>query len=97
MRISLFKQKGPKGFQFKPRYYNAEREELMARVEVLKRDLEADDKARESYQGGEALRQKMRANRGHHSKMSSARKKSNTRVFMIAGLLGIAIYWYLTH
>ena len=97
MRISLFKQKGPKGFNFKARYYDADKEELHARVELLKRDLQADEEAKNTYQGGEILRQKMRANRSHYSNMNAAKKKSNMRILMIVGLLVAAFFLFMTY
>ncbi len=97
MRISMFKQSGPKGFNFKPRYYDADKEELNARVDLLKRDLEADDELKDMYQGGEVLRQKLRANRGHYNKSKAAQKKSNIRIIMIAGILAVITYVLLTY
>lgn len=96
MRIALFKQKGPKGFRFKPRFYDADHEELQARIESVKREMEAEKNGQASAHGGEGMRAKMRANRNYYEKSSAMRKSSNYRVFIIAGILAIAAYLFLT-
>lgn len=95
MRYTIFKQSKPKHFGFKPRYYDADKEEFNARIEAVKRDLENDTVAEVGAYGGETLRQKMRSNRSHYSQAAATKKQSNLRVLLIAGVLGLAIVYFL--
>lgn len=95
MRYTIFKQRKPKEFGFKGRYYDTDKEELKARIESVKRELDNDIEPESSAFGGESLRQKMRANRSHYSQTSTLRKKSNIRVLIIAGILGLIVMYLL--
>ena len=86
----LFRQNQPKRFEFKPRYYNPMKEELDARVEAIKREMELENSA---YSNRE-LRSRMQ-----HSWQRPTRKEtiktSNFRVIAIAGILLLIAYLLL--
>ena len=95
MRFSLFKATQPKGFDFKPRYYDPEKEEFEQRIAAIKAEY-----AREQGQTTEgvdhsALRGKIRSEWNAVSQRKSANRSANYRVLLIAGLLALAFYVFL--
>lgn len=80
-----------KRFNFKTRYYDADKEELENRIAVIKSEM----KHEAGMQNSEITRYKMskewklnRTRQGHFN-------KSNLRISLIAGILIIFFYYYL--
>ncbi len=86
----LFKQNQPRRFDYKPRFYNERKEQLNARVEAIRKEVEAES----GVSSEEALRSRM----GHAWKSSSSQKsrlQSNKNVLIIAALLSVIAYLLL--
>lgn len=82
-----------KRFDYKPQFYDAEKEELEQRVAQIKKEVEAE---KNGTVHPEALRGKLKAD-WHRESRSSITGKSNMRVFIIALLLFIVVYFYLKY
>ena len=85
---SLFKQRKPKQFGFKPVYYNAEKEAHEKRIAFLKNEVEWENDS-EKIEFRKLLREKWKRNQ------SIDRKKSKMRVLAIAGILTLICYFLL--
>ena len=93
MRYTIFKQKKPRGFGFKPRYYDAEKEALDARIAQIEKQvaLEKEGKTADASD----LRSKIKSQWGHGQSRKKANKKSNLRVALIAGVLLLLFYLFI--
>ncbi|MGB0166672.1 MAG: hypothetical protein ACPF8V_07435 [Luteibaculum sp.] len=87
----FFKTRGPRSFYFPARYYDERKERIQKRREQIKRELVVEGKlnAKDQLELQNEVKEhyRIRANR-------VARKKSNTRFFIILGFL-LAIFWWL--
>lgn len=86
---SLFRQRKPKSFLYKPLYYSAEKEAREKRIALVKKEIGSET----HLQNGELkklLREKWRKNF-----ISHANKKSNVRIIIIASLLSVICYLLL--
>jgi hypothetical protein len=86
----LFKQPKPKRFDYKPRFYNEQKERLQARVEVVRREVEMES----GQSSPEALRSRMQS-AWRNGSGTRERKQSNKTIFIITGLLAIIAYLLL--
>ena len=93
MRYTIFKQKKPRGFGFKPRYYDAEKEALDARIAQIEKQvaLEKEGKTADASD----LRSRIKSQWGHGKSRKKANKKSNLRVALIAGVLLLLFYLFI--
>lgn len=96
MKITFLKQRKPKRFKFKPRYYEPKKEAFNARVTEIERDVEREKKLTEKFGGEEQYRAKMRrvTNDAVNLRRSKS-KKSNLRIILFAGILIALFYVYL--
>lgn len=85
-RFALFKSKPPKGFDYKPLYYDEEKE----RKEELKRKLESSDEDRD-----ELLRIQVRKNWNRLRTTQSKKGNSSFVLLMIVALLSLVSWWLL--
>tara|TARA_R110000850_G_scaffold37260_4_gene98119 strand:- start:719 stop:1042 length:324 start_codon:yes stop_codon:yes gene_type:complete len=84
---SFFKNKGPKSFEFKPRYYDARKE----RLEEMKRNANTEKPVFVSENFREKARDKWRSER------SRSVNASNIRVFAIVVILFFIAYLIITY
>lgn len=92
MRLTFFKLRQAKRFDFKPRYYDAEKEAFEARVARIKRDLDREKSSDASNM--DDLRERMRSEWKTRGPQTRA-YNGNLRIMIIAGLLFIAFYLLL--
>lgn len=84
---SMFKHSGARGFEYKPVYYDAEKE----RIEKIKQKYAT----KESREAEESIREKMQTEwRGQRQKSVG---RSNTRLFAIIVGLCFLVYLILTY
>lgn len=85
----MFKTPAHRRFEFKSRYYDADAEARLERLQKLKAEAGAG--------GSEVLQNKIREGfRRHRSKTGPAsHKQSNFRIFIIAGILAALTYLIL--
>lgn len=96
MKMTLFKQRKPRGFKFKPRYYDAKKEALNSRVAAIEREVEQEKKMIEKIGSKEEYRAKMRRVTADAVNLRrSSNNKSNLRIVLFAGLLVAFFYLYL--
>lgn len=96
MKITFLKQRKPKRFNFKPRYYEPKKEEFNARVESIEREVAREKKLTEKFGGEEQYRAKMRRVTNDAINLRrSQNKKSNMRILLVAGILIAFFYIYL--
>ncbi|MBD81261.1 MAG: hypothetical protein CL840_20255 [Crocinitomicaceae bacterium] len=93
---SFIKLPRNKRFNFKPRYYDAQKEELENRIAIIKAEMKEEESAKlRSDYDSELTRYKM----AQQWKMGSTRKtqfnRSNMRVAFIAAILFLFFYYYL--
>jgi len=88
---SLFKSKGPKQFDFKTRYYDADKERMEKRKRTIENEIKIEQGlANEDARGArDAMRTKWSSHRHQQS------KAFNKKVIFIALVLGLAVYFYL--
>lgn len=86
----LFKQPKPKRFDFKPRFYNERKEQLNARIEAVKKELQMET----GPSSAGAMRSRMQT-AWREGSGDRSRRRSNKMVFLIAGLLAIIAYLLL--
>lgn len=86
----IFKQPQHRQFDFKPRYYNATKERLEARVAAVKREMELEN----AEPGQEGLRSRMQHS-WRRQDVKRASRTSNRNVFIIASLLLVIAYLIL--
>ena len=84
---SLFKTKSHKKFEFKPRYYNPDKEALEQRINMIKAEVREE-------KNNPHLRIKLQEEWRKNSR-TQANRRSNLRIVVIAGLLAIITYFYL--
>jgi hypothetical protein len=82
---TIFKSRQPKSFGYKPRYYNQQKEELLERIDRVQN--ETTEEGRQTRQDIEDY------------KLANERraKRSNQRVFIIAGVIILLIYLYFRY
>lgn len=86
---SFFKTRKPRTFSYKPIYYNAEKEALAKRIELIKKEINQGQQT-QNVEFRKILNEKWRKNF-----TSLANKRSNTRIIVIAGLLATIFYLLL--
>lgn len=84
---SLFRQRKPRKFNFKPVYYNEEREAQEKRTTRIMQEINNEESGNDFRK---VLHEKWRKNQKH-----AENKKSNTRVLLIAALLALICYLML--
>lgn len=97
LKFSLFKTPKPKGFNYKPLYYNPEKEDLMQRVK------EAQQNSDEQKAGDLGLRKirisqsfsKRKMQTGHLNLLQNQAKKQRMRIILIASVLFALFYFWL--
>lgn len=97
--IKFFKTPRAKQFNYQPRYYDEQKEELQKRVEAIEREvMEAKgEETKERDYSADAMRSRM----DFRSQRENARRPdfmTNIRVLFIAGILAMLlylVYWYL--
>ncbi len=92
---SLFKIPGYRKFNFKTRYYNADREELMERVEKAKREVGASKAVNNEGKYVQNIKGQMRKQLDSPIRpvRKRAEKISNIRLFMILVILSALAYY----
>ncbi|MGD1844806.1 MAG: hypothetical protein ACFB10_05370 [Salibacteraceae bacterium] len=88
---SFFRMPKPRQFNYRPMYYDADKEELQARIERIEAEVAAEKDP--------SLPQEQRLRSRIHSEMAREKDRQlqsiNYRVLAIAGLLALAIYAFL--
>lgn len=92
MKITSFKTRNPRSFNFKARYYNADKEEFEARKRESIRDYKLEQ---QTGLKPDELREKLRAEWKSSYDADAVAKKSAYRVAIIALLLFGFMYIYL--
>jgi hypothetical protein len=100
MRFSLFKTPKPKGFNYKPLYYDPAKEDLMQRVEAIKKQQAAEQGIAEE---NDTIVRKARMSKAfenrrsniHHSMSQKYARQQRIRIMIIVGVLGALAYLYL--
>ena len=93
MRIpSMLKQSRPKQFEFKPRYYDAQKEELDERVARIEREYKLEQKNATS--AGAHLKGSLR-NQWSMESRRVENKRSNFTIAAIVAILSALAYYYL--
>lgn len=96
MKMTLFKQRKPRGFNFQPRYYNPRKEALQNRIATIEREVQQEKQLKEKLGGESQYRAKMRrVSTDAITLKRSQNKKSNLRILLFAGLLAALFYLYL--
>ena len=96
MKISLFKQRKPRGFQFKPRYHNPKKEALKERIAAIEKEVKKEREFVKSAGGEKQDRAKMRRVTSDAVNFRrSQNKKSNLRILLFAGVLLLLFYVYI--
>ena len=92
---SLFKITANKKFEFKTRYYNADREELLERVERAKREVGAGKAtdADGNYVSNIKGQMKRYIDKPMRPTRARAERNSNVRVFVILIILSLIAYY----
>ncbi len=85
---SLFKTKHPRGFNFQPRYYDERKERLEKLRRAAEKEVELEQSERTLKKG--ELQSAWRKNQVNYHQ-----KRSNTRIFLIAGVLAVIFYLLL--
>ncbi|MEM9022703.1 MAG: hypothetical protein AAGB22_03115 [Bacteroidota bacterium] len=84
-----FKISQPKGFDYQPRYYDRDKEELQKRVSRIEREMQAEQ-ATEATQP-EHLRQEI-SGQWRRSHRKSQHRQSNVMVLIITAALLVGVY-----
>lgn len=99
MRYTIFKQDKPKGFNFKPRYYDEAKEDLERRKRLILAELEAKDaQLKNAVTSGidrEQLKEKMKNTWSSVEYRAQANKKTNIRMAVIIAILTAIVYLIL--
>jgi ribosomal protein L22 len=100
MRFSLFKAPKPKGFNYKPLYYDPAKEELMQRVNAIKKEQEAEKQNadEEDLLVRKARMSKAFENRRSNIHLDNAQKQARQqriRIMVIVSILAAIAYAYL--
>jgi hypothetical protein len=85
------KRKNTGAFNFRPRYYDADKEAFEERIRRIESELGADKSDIEATKL--RIRQKFQNRRSDSG--SASNKASNIRVLVILGILGALAYWIL--
>lgn len=88
--FSFFKKPIHQNFEYKPRYWNPEKEDVKERVRLAKRENNDPDAMKSRISHGLRL--------GYNSssrKKSNVSKKSTLRLFVIIGILLLFTYYFL--
>ena len=88
---SIFKVRKPKSFNYRPHYFDAEREERERRNRIIRAQVD-----RESEAGGEAFSSKLRERWEMSNYASKRANSSNLRLIIIIAGLMAAAYFLLT-
>ncbi len=88
--FSFFKRPKHQRFEYKPRYWNPEREELNERVRRAQRDSNDPEAMKSRISSG--LR---RSYKLHASRNSNAYKRSNFRLLLIVGIILVLCYYFV--
>lgn len=94
--MTLFKQRKPRGFHFQPRYYDANKEALQARIAEIERQVELEKNGTTDKAGSREYRMRTSFRSGGAAQLRQAKtRRSNIRVVLFAGILAAAFYLYL--
>lgn len=95
MKLTFFKTPKPRQFDYRPRYYDPEKE---AREQRRKQLLGDDAQAPEGeYVPGQFIRNNMSARRGMTAQTRNRQKTVRPmRMIIMLVLLGIAVWWVLS-
>lgn len=89
---SMLKQNRPRQFEFKPRYYDAQKEELQERVARIEREYKQEQNG--TYSAGAHLKGSLRNQWSMESRRAS-NKRSNFTIAVIVAILSALAYFYL--
>jgi hypothetical protein len=100
MRFSLFKTPKPKGFNYKPLYYDAAKEDLMQRVNAIKKEQEAEQVAADEE---DVLVRKARISKAFENRRTNIHldatqkhaRQQRIRIMLIVGVLAALAYAFL--
>jgi hypothetical protein len=100
MRFSIFKTPKPKGFNYKPLYYDPAKEDLMQRVNAIKKEQEAEQAAadEEDLLVRKARMSKAFENRRSNIHLDTVQKQARQqriRIMVIVAILAAIAYAYL--
>ena len=90
--FTAFKTRKPRQFEYKPRYYDPEKEQREQRRKEL--GLDTEPRPEGQYKPGEYIRGNMRVRRGIGQRKTSKRSRPLI-LFGVLILLGIAVWWVL--
>jgi hypothetical protein len=88
---SIFKTQKHRSFNFRPRYYDADKEAFEERIRRIESELDTDKSDVEATKL--RIRQKFQNRRSGSG--TGSNKASNIRVLVILGILGALAYWIL--
>ena len=89
MRITLFKMLSPKGFNYRPRYYDAQKEQREERLKRIRQEIKSENAVDFDP---EAMRQKLKSTWDAGDNRRTEGRASNFRVFIIALILAVGGY-----
>ncbi|NOQ24770.1 MAG: hypothetical protein GQ564_05340 [Bacteroidales bacterium] len=92
MAIRLLYTPKSKRFNFKPRYYNEQKEDLENRVRSIKREMGVEDLKDSDKPYVPNIKGQMR---GYFKKNIEQKKQSNVRLIVIMAILLVAAYFLL--
>lgn len=88
---SIFKTQKHRSFNFRPRYYDADKEAFEERIRRIESELSTENSDIEATKL--RIRQKFESRRSNSG--SASHKASNIRILVILGILGALAYWIL--
>ena len=88
---SIFKTQKHRSFNFRPRYYDADKEAFEERIRRIESELSTENSDIEATKL--RIRQKFESRRSNSG--SASDKASNIRILVILGILGALSYWIL--
>ena len=84
MKSSVFSLEKPKKFNYKPRFYNAQKDELEQRIKAHKLSKEQTEEER--------VKIRIRSNWDRQREKQKPKKQSWTRLLVMMALVGLIIY-----
>jgi len=92
IRFSLFKTKKPRQFEYKPLYHDPEKEELMQRVNAIKKQQEAEKEESEMVREARISKSFQDRRSARQSTSSGIMKNQTFRIILIATILAAIAY-----
>ncbi|PIE86385.1 MAG: hypothetical protein CSA05_00785 [Bacteroidia bacterium] len=94
MRINMFKVPKHNVFEYKPRYYDPDKEDLEERIAQAKREIGVYDENEKQSDRKRRIKGQMRR-QYHQERLSRSNKQSNLRLILIIAVLGFLAYLVL--